>query len=117
MARFLFFLADFYQAAARAVFVFFAVLGITRYLYIGIPLFLGLAAFVDLNKRENHHRHSYEGKECFHKLSICNVDIVDSVFFDHQIVDDELLTLGGVLAHVVCQQLFDIIVLTQVHLV
>lgn len=106
MARFLFFLTYFYQAAACAVFclVFFLTLfGIPRYRHTGIPLFLGLDAFVDLDEREDRERHYYKGNECFHKSSICNVDIVDPVFFNHEVVDDKVLSFHRVLAHIIFQ--------------
>jgi hypothetical protein len=42
---------------------------------------------------------------------------IHSVFLDNEVVDDKLLALGGVLTHIVCEQFFDIIILTEVHLV
>lgn len=104
-ARFLFFLADIDQAAARAVFHirFFAHFWIPGFLRTGLPLFLRLTALVDLDKREDHRRHYYERNKSFHKSSICNVDVVDSVFLNHQIINDKLLALSGVLSHVIRQ--------------
>ena len=43
--------------------------------------------------------------------------VVDAVFLDDEVVDNELLTLGGVLTHVVGEQFLDGIFLAQTYLV
>ena len=62
---------------------------------------LGFDTFVYLDERENDERHDDEGNECFHTSYI--VDVIDAIFFNDEVINNELLAFGSVLSHVIRQ--------------